>query len=94
MRRELEVPLQLARISVQRDHGTRVEVVSRAHLGVPVGPCIPNAPIRQVQRRVIRTGQPDRPATMLPRIAAPRLVARFARLGDGLDLRCHSSSQS
>ena len=77
--RELEVPLQRAGVGVERDHRVGVEVVAGPQVRVPVGAGVADAPVGQVERRVVRRRQPHRSAAGLPRVAAPRLVAALAR---------------
>ena len=85
VRRELEVPFQLARVGVERHHRVRVQVVAWAHVAIPVRSRISHAPIGQVQFGIVRPRDPDRPAAALPRIAGPRFVARFARTGNRVE---------
>ena len=72
--RELVVPLQLAGVGVERDDRVGIEVVAGPLIGIPVGPRIADAPVGQVQRRIVRTGDPDRAAAVLPRVALPGFV--------------------
>jgi hypothetical protein len=53
-----------------------------ADLAVPIRPGIADAPIEEVQIGVERTCHPSRRSTTFPRIAGPRFVSLFARLGD------------
>src|SRR5439155_26477043 len=86
VRRELVVPLQLARIGVERDNGVRVEIVAgipRAAIPPRVG--IAGSPEGQVRLRIIRAGHPDGCASVLPRIAGPRVMTWLSRLRNGLE---------
>ena len=75
VRRELEVPLELARVGVERDDAVGVQIVAGTLRRVPVGAGIADAPIREIERRVVRAREPHRRAAVLPRVAAirPRL---------------------
>src|SRR4029077_1655263 len=48
VRRELEVPLHLARVSVQREYGIRVEIVAEALNGVKIRAGIAGTPVGQI----------------------------------------------
>ena len=85
VRRELIVPLQLARIGIERDHRAAVQVVARPSGAVPVRSGIAGAPVGEVRLGIVRTGHPDRRAAVHPRVAAPRFVARLAWPGHGVE---------
>ena len=86
MRHELEVPLQRAGVGVERDGGIGVQVVARAHIGVPIRRGIPDAPDDEVQLGVIGSGDPGGTAALLPGVGStPRLVTFFARAGNGVE---------
>src|SRR5207244_4210992 len=42
-------------------------------------------PVRQVQRRIVRAGHPDRSAAVLPRLARPCLAASLAGAGNRVE---------
>src|SRR4029453_9411494 len=46
---------------------------------------IADAPVREIQVGVVRTGHPNRSATGLPRIARPRLATRLAWSRDRIE---------
>ncbi|KAF0187433.1 MAG: hypothetical protein FD165_2913, partial [Gammaproteobacteria bacterium] len=52
VRRELVVPFQLAGVGVERNDGLSVEIVAGTLVGVPVGPRIADAPVREVEFRI------------------------------------------
>ena len=93
------MPLQPAVVRVQRDDRVGVEVVAGPLLVVPVGSGVADAPIRQVQRGIVRAGHPDRTAAVLPRFRIaerrrrgrtrlPRITARFVRRGNRVEAPC------
>src|SRR5262249_35244633 len=55
-----------------------VEVVAFARVAVPVGTGVARAPIEELQRRIVRPGQPCCAAAMHPAVARPRFAAWFA----------------
>src|SRR5207302_5132612 len=59
MWRELVMPLQLARVDVERNDGTGVEIVAGAIIAVPVRARVSNSPVREVEVGIIRSGDPD-----------------------------------
>ncbi len=68
----------------EREQRTRIQVVSRAHVAVVVGPGIARAPVQQIQRRIVGAGQPRRCAAVLPGVAAaPRVRSGLARRRHG-----------
>src|SRR5215470_1378013 len=79
------MPLQFACIRIQRDDRARVKIVAGTRISVPVWACVPRAPINEVQFRIVAAGRPYRAAAVLPALAAPRLVARFARFGNHME---------
>ena len=85
VRRELEMPLELTGVGVERDDRFAVEVVAGAAIAVPVGTRIADAPVGQIEIGIVGAGHPDRAAAGLPRIAGPRLVSALARTGNGVE---------
>jgi hypothetical protein len=79
------MPLQFSRVRIQRDDAVAVEVVAFAIVAVPIGPGITDAPIRQIQFGIVRTGQPDRGASGFPRVPLPRFEAGFAGSGHEIE---------
>src|SRR5262249_40410409 len=69
--RELVIPLELAGIGIEGEHGARVEVVTGAEIPVVVRPWIAGAPEHGVRDGVIGTGVPGRDASGFPGIAGP-----------------------
>src|SRR5213080_2702211 len=86
VRRELIVPLQLAGIGVESDHGAAVEIVAIAFVAVPVWSRISNTPIGEIQIRIVGTRDPNRGAAMFPRVSVrrPGLVSGFSGTRDGV----------
>jgi len=58
MRRELEIPLQLARVDIKREQAIRVEVVAGSHIPIPVLAWIACTPVDEVQLGVVSAGNP------------------------------------
>ena len=85
VRRELEIPFQLAGVGIERDHGIAVEIGALANVAVPVGTGIADAPVGQIQLRIVGAGNPDGSAAVLPGIARPCLMAGLARAGDRVE---------
>ena len=96
VRRELEMPSEPAGVGVERDDRVGVEVVARPLRRIPVGTGVAHAPIREIQIGIVRAGQPDRSAAMLPglgiaiglrigRARLPGLVAGLAGTGNGVE---------
>src|SRR4029077_355744 len=78
--RVLEVPLDLAGVSVESNGAVSVEVVAWPISTVPVRPWIADAPIDQIELGVVRAGNPGRPAARLPGVVTilPAVVAGLA----------------
>src|SRR5436190_22305206 len=72
------MPARLAGLDVDRDERARIEIVALARIAVPVGTRIARAPVEQLQRRIVRAGEPRRAAAVHPAVAGPRLAARLA----------------
>ena len=87
VRRELVVPLQLAGIGVERDHGAAVQIVAIAFVAVPVWSWISNTPIGEIQIRIVGTRDPNRGAAMFPRVSVrrPGLVSGFTGTRNGVE---------
>ena len=85
MGRELEMPLQLAGVRVERHDGAGVEVVALPLLVEKVRIGIAYAPISEVERGIVRARRPDRAAADLPRIGGPGVVARLSRARNGVE---------
>src|ERR1700690_193344 len=77
---ELIVPLALSRGGIERDHRARKKIVAIADIGIEVGAGISHAPIEHVLIGIVATGEPSGRAPLLPRIAFPGIVAKFAGL--------------
>ena len=59
IRCELEMPPELAGIRVKCHDRVGVEVVARPLIRVPVRTGVADAPVGQVERRIVRPGEPD-----------------------------------
>ena len=79
------MPLQLARVRIERDDAVAVEVVAEARAAVPVGRGVAGAEVDEVRLRVVRAAVPHAGAARLPRVAGPRLVAGLALAGDRVE---------
>ena len=71
VRCELEVPLHLPGVGVERHHRVGVEVVAHAHGAVVVGSWVSSAPVDQIQLGVVGAGHPGGRPAPAPRIARP-----------------------
>src|SRR5712692_3455941 len=82
VRNLLIVPVQLSGVGINRDYAVGVEVLAGPHRIIEVRRRIADAPINQIQLRIIRSGEPRRPAAVLPHIGVgPGLVPRLSRSG-------------
>src|SRR6185437_12173934 len=83
MRRELVVPRDLAVLGMERDHRRGVEIVAGPVADIP-GAGVADAPIDQVEFRIVAAGDPGGTATALARVAgAPGVATGLARAGRG-----------
>ena len=85
MRRELEIPFQLAGIGVERDDAIAIEVVAAAVVAIPIGTGVADAPVSEIELGIVGAGDPHGGAASLPGIAGPGFVAGLARAGDGVE---------
>ena len=85
MRRELVIPLELARIRVESDHRAAIEIVTEPGIAIPVGTGVAGSPVRQVQIGVIGTGHPNGGAAVHPGITAPGFMTGLARAGNRVE---------
>src|SRR6266852_6307062 len=90
------MPLELTRVGIERNDRSRVQVVARPLSRVVIGPWVPDAPIGQIEIRIVGAGDPDRATSAFPslRIAIcgghrgavpPRLVTLLARSRNGVE---------
>ena len=79
VRRELIMPLQHARIGIEREQRVGVQVVARPRLAVPIRIGISRSPVQQVERGIVRAAQPRRRAAALPDVSLPRVAAGLSR---------------
>src|SRR6266508_181323 len=77
----LEVPLELARLQVERADRRRIEVLAGALAAEPVRAGVAGRDVEEPELRVDRRRLPDRPAAaeVLLRARGPRIAARLAR---------------
>src|SRR5881628_4034866 len=82
-------PHDLAGIGVERELRGRVDVrvlAVLARVGTPRVPAprpgVARPPVQEVELGIVRADVPGRPASRLPRVVLPRVVARLARPGD------------
>src|SRR3954452_14015869 len=85
VRGELVMPLEFARIRIERQNRARVEIVARARVSVIVRPRIARAPEHRIRRRGVRAAVPRRHPAGLPRIAGPGAEIRLSRLWDRIE---------
>ena len=83
VRRELEVPLALPGLGVERHHRIRVEVVAQPFVANHVGTGIAHRPVEDAESRVVAAGHPRARAGMVDGVALPRLRPRLAALRHG-----------
>src|SRR5579862_9972827 len=82
MRDHLEMPLELSGVCVQRQSRIGIQIVTLAHVAIPIRRGIAGAPDNQILVDIVRTSDPGGPAAMLPGITAPCLGTWFARRGN------------
>src|SRR5262249_26947947 len=82
VRRELEVPADLAGVCVDRDQGAAVKVVALPAFAVIVGTRVAGAIEQQVLLGVVGTGGPDARSADLPRVALPGAEVLVAGAGN------------
>ncbi len=73
VRQFLSVPLQLARLRIERDDGIRVQIVSFALVSVIVGRRVADSPIQRIGLLVVSAGQPAASTTGIARVAGPAI---------------------
>ena len=83
VRGELERPSKLAGLDVKSDDRRRAEVVAETRVAVPVRSGIAGAPVEELERGIVRTGQPRRAAAVHPAVSRPGFAAGFAGRRDG-----------
>src|SRR5579864_841066 len=64
MRCELEIPLQLPGVGIDRKDACGVEVVARPRASIEIGRSITGGPIHRVELRIVSTGHPRRGTAM------------------------------
>ena len=79
VRRELEIPFELAGVRIEREDAIGVEVVARTWTSIEVGRRITGAPEDGVQFRVKRTGHPSGAAAEFVAFTGPTGGAKFSR---------------
>ena len=65
--------------------GVGGQVVSRAHIAVPVRARVPDTPVQQVQLGIVGAGEPGGAGAGFPAVPSPGIVAVFARSRDGVE---------
>src|SRR5687767_10042801 len=83
MRRELEVPLLLARLRIEREHRVRVQVVALALVAVVVGTRIAGRPIQQPCCGIVAAGEPGSSASVFECLAVPGIRSGLTARGHG-----------
>src|SRR5271163_1363865 len=89
------MPLELARVRVERHHagGVQIRAFAFARItgrGIKIRRRVSHAPIDQIEPRIERARHPSGPAAELPAVALPRLVALLARPGNGVEAPSHA----
>ncbi len=82
---ELEVPVQLAGVGVEREQGIGVEVVAGASFAAIRRRGISGGPENLIRGGIVGPRIPCRCATDLPRIAFPGVVAGLSGTGNGVE---------
>src|SRR5579872_5180685 len=81
---ELEIPVQLSGVSVEREQRVAVEVIAGACLPTIGGCRISRRPENLIRGRVKRSRIPGRGAADFPRIAIPRFMTGLTRARNGV----------
>src|SRR5713101_5026248 len=82
--RKLEMPLEVPAVGIESEHGVGVEIVTVASIAIPVWRGVTSRPEQHVLFGVIRTGDPGRPAAVLPRVARPGFNSFLLSGGDSI----------
>ena len=82
---ELEIPVHLACVRIEREQRIAVEIVSRAPFTAIRGRRIACGPKNLVGHSVVGAGIPRGSAADLPRIALPGFMSGFARSRHGVE---------
>src|ERR1051326_7142725 len=85
VRRELVIPLQVASVGIERDDAAGIEIVAIADVAIHVRPRIADAPIDEIQLRIVGAGDPGGSSTELPRLAGPAIAPGFAVGGNSVE---------
>ena len=78
MRRELKIPLDLARVGVEGEEAVRIQVVAGPEVSVPIRRRVAGRPIQKIEVRIVGTRQPCRAAARLPTVSAPGIATGLA----------------
>src|SRR5712691_11497471 len=78
MRRELEMPTEPAGGSLDGQQGARVEIVAGSTVAVPVRAGVTDAPVQEVELRIVRSCDPGRSPASLPTVPSPCVAPRFS----------------
>src|SRR5258707_7700595 len=79
------MPAQCAGTAVERYQRAGVKIVAGAVIAIPIRSRISDAPVDQVQLRIVRSRYPRRSAAGFPGIARPAFVTRLTRSRDGIE---------
>src|SRR6056300_1274136 len=74
--RRLEIPLEFARICLQRDYRVGVEIIAGANVCVHVWPWITSAPENEIRLWIVGACHPSWSAACFPGIAEPCVIVR------------------
>src|ERR1041385_9260623 len=84
--RKLEMPAELSGQSVQSHDTVRIEVVAGSLTAFEDGCRVADAPVQEVQFRVVRPGCPRWRSTGPPGVTRPGIVSRLPRARHGIEL--------
>src|SRR5262249_2535080 len=88
VRRNWEMPFQLAGIRIECDNRIAVQIVAAAVVTVVIRTWVADAPIREVCLRVIGASDPNRCSAMLPGVFVPSFVSRLAWSRNRIEAPC------
>ena len=78
MRRELEIPLQLSGIRIQRQHTIGVKIVPRTYVALEIRRGIAGPPVNRVELRIVGSRHPRSSAAMQIQFSWPAFRPEFA----------------
>src|SRR5262249_60218184 len=82
---KLEIPSKLPGTRMQCNNAVGKKVVAGAYIAGERWGGITDSPVKKIKRRVITSRNPSWTATAFPSFVLPRLMARFAWPGNGIE---------